>query len=150
MQEVYHGAWHGTELRLASDAFGAHFHLTLAVDKNALIGFAAWCPTYDLHHCLPGIEVIDMYVRPAQRGRGVAACLLARVAADATQLGATFMTGGGLDTGSARRLYARATVTYGGQSYLGGRAFRAFAQLAGAPPRQVSAQLPPPEWNLEV
>jgi len=30
------------------------------------------------------------------------------------------------------------------------REIRAFAQLAGAPPRQVIAHLPPPEWNLEA
>jgi GNAT superfamily N-acetyltransferase len=149
MQETYHGPWHGTQLGLADDGFGARFDLTVAVGEDALIGFAAWRTTYDLHHCLPGIEVIDMYVRPPQRGRGVAACLLARVAAQATQLGATFMTGGGVETGSARRLYARATMAAGGQPYLSGRAFRALAELAGAPPRQLSGQLPPREWNLE-
>jgi GNAT superfamily N-acetyltransferase len=148
MQETYHGPWRGTRLRLAGDGFGARFHLTVAAGDSALIGFAAWRTTYDLHHCLPGIEVIDLYVRPPRRGRGVAACLLARVAAEAAQLGATYMTGGGVDTGSARRLYARATMAHGGQPYLSGRAFRAFARLAGAAPRQLSSHMPQREWNL--
>jgi GNAT superfamily N-acetyltransferase len=149
MQETYHGDWHGTAHCLARDGFGARFNLSVASGEETLIGFAAWRSTYDLHHCLPGIEVIDMYVRPAERGRGVAACLLARVAAQAAQVGATFMTGGAVETGSARRLYGRSTMTHGGQPYLSGRAFRAFAELAGAVPRRLSEQLPPPEWNLD-
>jgi GNAT superfamily N-acetyltransferase len=147
MQETYHGLWHGTVERLRSDAFGSHFSLTLAAAPSALVGFAAWRSTYDLHHCLPGVEVVDMFVRRPDRGRGIAACLLASVAAQSRHAGATFMTGGAVGTGAAAQLYARATVCHGDQSYLSGRAFREFAALAGASARDLVGRLPPLEWN---
>ena len=149
MEETYHGKWHGTEETLRRDGFGLRFDVTVAVDSDAMIGFAAWRPTYDLHYCVAGLEVIDMFVLPPYRGRGIAPCLLARVAADGAGKGATYMTGGAVETGSARRLYRRSTVTHGGQPYLSGKAFRALAELEGASPRQFVAQLPPEEWNFQ-
>lgn len=149
MLETYHSIWHGTAERLKRDALGLHCQITVATHDGMCIGFAAWRLTYDLHHCLSGLEVIDMFVRPAFRGRGVGACLLAQVAAEGAKLGATFMTGGAVDAGSGRRLYDRGTMSHGGQTYLSGRAFRAFAAQAGASPRELLERLPPPEWNLQ-
>jgi GNAT superfamily N-acetyltransferase len=150
MRETYHGPWAGTQDRLERDGFGAHFRVTVAVWEGVVVGFAAWRSTYDLHHCMPGLEVIDMYVQPSVRGRGIAACLLARLAADGAKLGARFMTGGAVESGSAARLYGRTTVSHGGQSYLSGRAFRVFAELAGVSPRQLARHLPLREWNLQA
>lgn len=149
VRETYHGAWHGTADRLARDGLGAHFSLMLAA-AGALIGVAAWRRTYDLHYCLPGCEVIDMFVLPAYRGRGIGPCLLASTAAHAAEAGATFMTGGAVDTGAAGKLYRRATISHGGQPYLSGRAFRAFAGLAGATPRELLGRMPPQEWNRQA
>ncbi|MGQ0642957.1 MAG: GNAT family N-acetyltransferase [Gemmatimonadaceae bacterium] len=149
MLETYHSIWHGTAERLKRDGLGLHCNMTVATRDGTCIGFAAWRLTYDLHHCVSGLEVIDMFVRPAFRGRGVGACLLAQVAAYGVNLGATFMTGGAVDTGSARRLSGRATMRHGGQTYLSGRAFRALAAQAGASPRELLERLPPPEWNLQ-
>ncbi len=148
MHETYSSTWHGSASKLNRDGFGAHFNMTVADVAQEIVGFVAWRSTYDLHHCMPGMEVIDMFVGPGDRGRGIAACLLACVAAQGAGAGATFMTGGAVDRGSARRLYGRSTMSYGGQAYLSGRAFRAFAELAGASPRQLIKSLPPREWNL--
>lgn len=149
MRETYGATWHGTEDKLAHDGFGAHFRMTIAEHEGRIVGFAAWRPTYDLHHCVPGIEVIDMFVEPRQRCRGVGPGLLAEVAASAHSSGARYMTGAAVETGSAARLYRRITVAHGAQSYLSGRAFRAVAGLAGATPREMARRLPPVEWNRE-
>ena len=149
MRETYRTAWQGTEDRIARDGFGAHFRVTVAEREGRLVGFAAWRATYDLHHCAPGIEVIDMFVEPGHRCRGIGPGLIAEVAAQALSSGARYMTGAAVDTGSAARLYRRVTITHGAQSYLSGRAFRAVAALAGAPPRDVVRGLPPAEWNRE-
>lgn len=69
MQETFKAPWHGSAESLKRDAFGEHVKLALATQNGAAVGFAAWRPTYDLHHCVPGIEVIDLYVEPAHRGR---------------------------------------------------------------------------------
>lgn len=149
MQETYQDRWHGNEEALKRDGLGVHFNLTLAITGNVLSGFVAWRATYDLHHCLAGLDVIDMFVRPAERGRGIGACLLARVAGEGAGRGATFMTGGAVESGSAGRLYRRVTMTHGGQTYLSGRAFRAFSELAGASPRELLRGLPKQEWNYQ-
>jgi hypothetical protein len=36
-----------------------------------LVGFAAWLPSYDLHHCAVGAVCLDMYFAPAYRYRGL-------------------------------------------------------------------------------
>ena len=149
MRETYRGAWAGTQAALERDGLGEHFRLVVAEADGTLVGFVAWRSTYDLHHCLPGLEVIDMFVEPRHRGRGVAVRMLALTAADGAGAGATFMTGGAVDTPAVRRLYGRAAANHGGQYYLSGRAFRAFAQAAGAPLRELVRRVPPREWNAE-
>ena len=149
MEETYQDRWYGKEEDLTRDGLGVHFNLTLAVTGKALSGFVAWRATYDLHHCLAGLDVIDMFVRPTDRGRGIGACLLAQVAGEGRGRGATFMTGGAVERGSAGRLYRRVTMTHAGQSYLSGRAFRTLSALAGASPRDLLKGLPKQEWNYQ-
>lgn len=60
---------------------------------DQLAGFAAWVPHYDLHHCARGSLVIDLYVKPASRGRGLAAALISAIATIAVDQGHTFLRG---------------------------------------------------------
>jgi len=150
MRETYANPWHGTRERLERDALGAHLNMALAVSGDRAVGFAAWGATYDLHHCFPGIEVVDMFVLPSHRGRGIAVGLLATAAAHGRRAGATFMAGGAVPTGSGNKLYARAAIQHGDKFHLSGRAFRTLAEADPASPRSVLRSLPSKEWNFEA
>ena len=81
MQESFQRAWGGTAQRLEQHGFGHEFEMIVAeaCDQEA-VAFAAWVSSYDLHHCMKGGEVIDLYVCPSHRGQGVAMLLIARIA----------------------------------------------------------------------
>jgi GNAT superfamily N-acetyltransferase len=150
MRETFSVPWHGTREALERDGFGARFDVVVAAQDGRLVAFAALRPQYDLHHCMPGVEVMDMYVEPALRGRGVAVRMLARVAADAAREGARFLVGQAVEDPAMHRLYRRFTRCFPGQHcYLGGRAFRALADAADRPIRALVSALPRPEWNYE-
>jgi GNAT superfamily N-acetyltransferase len=150
MREAFSVPWHGARESLERDGFGARFEVVVADRGGRLVGFAARRPQYDLHHCMPGVEVIDMYVEPGLRGRGVAVRMLARVAADAAREGARFLVGQAVEDPAMHRLYRRFTRCFPGQHcYLGGRAFRTLADAADAPIRALARALPRPEWNYE-
>ena len=81
MQETSQGLWGGTTQKLAQDGFGAEFQMVVAKAENQqLVAFAAWISSYDLHHCIKGGEIIDMFVEPAHRGRGVVIQLIMAIA----------------------------------------------------------------------
>jgi GNAT superfamily N-acetyltransferase len=118
--------------------------------EGDLVGFAAWEPSYDVHHCVWGGHVIDMYVRPPVRGRGVAVALLATVAAHVRERGGSYVRGQSVPDPRVQRLYERLAVSFPGAScYVGGRAFRALAELRGAAPRTIARGLPERAWNYE-
>jgi GNAT superfamily N-acetyltransferase len=52
------------------------FRMTVIRSKRKLVGFAAWQPCYDLHHCVHGAQFIDLYVDPAYRCRGLGMALI--------------------------------------------------------------------------
>src|SRR5271167_2070842 len=54
---------------------------------------AGWCMTYDAHHGVQGGEIADMFVAPPQRALGVAAQVIAAVAAAVRQRGGVFLRG---------------------------------------------------------
>ncbi|PSN75824.1 hypothetical protein C8B47_30550 [filamentous cyanobacterium CCP4] len=71
MQETFQRPWGGTPERLAQDGFGTEFELIVAVPEDqAPVAFAAWASHYDIHHCIKGGAVIDLFVEPAHRSRG--------------------------------------------------------------------------------
>jgi GNAT superfamily N-acetyltransferase len=150
MRETYDVPFKAAPEALAGAAFGGPLTLHLVEAGGAPIGFAAWQWTFDLHHCVRGVEIIDLYVRRAHRGRAVAVALLAEVAAAARSDGATFMKGGAVAGGTGGALYRRFTVGFAStEHYLSGRAFRAFAEAAGAAPRGVGRGRPPRGWSKE-
>lgn len=150
MRELFDQAWSGTAEALARDGFGLHFDLVVVTYVDAPLGFAAWRSTYDLHHCVRGAEIMDLYVRRALRGRGVALQLVAAVAATVRVRGGAFIKGQAVGPATTRRLYERVAVAFeGSDCIVGGRAFRTLAEHAGKPARAIIRGLPLKSWNFE-
>ncbi len=152
MREAYSRDWSGSEVSLTADSFLTTVHTALAAaEDGTLAGFVAWTDAYDLHHCVSGGEVLDMFVTPAARGHGVAVQLLLTAARAVREGGGSFLKGSALEPPSVRALYARAAVCWDERSCIvGGKAFRHLAGLAGCRPREVVRSVPPVEWNYEA
>jgi GNAT superfamily N-acetyltransferase len=151
MQETFQRPWGGTSQKLAQDGFGAKFELVVAeTEPLTPIAFAAWASHYDLHHCMKGGTVIDLFVESAHRGRGVAAQLVIAIAIQVQQQGGEYITGGAVDNPSAQRFYQRCAHSFPAvECYVSGRAFRRLADLSGQPLRSVLKNLPAVSWNYE-
>lgn len=151
MRETYDGAWAGNANLLKQDAFGDPLQIFVAeTARQEVIGFIAWIPTYDLHYCLKGGDVIDFYVFPSHRGRGAGLLLVVKAAAEIQKQGGTFVKGGAVDSPVVRRSYSRiAMCMQEGESYVSGRAFRHLAGLSGKSVREIIKTLPDVAWNYE-
>jgi len=114
---------------------GRQFELTLAADGR-IVGFAAWRETYDLHHAAAGGEVIDFFVAPAHRGRGVAVQLVAGVAAAVRARDGAFLYSLVLPDDPARlKLARRWGVGFPGEHvYLAQEVFARMADWGGRAP----------------
>ncbi len=148
MIEVFAKPWSGTRIQLIADLTAQRLQLAIAEREGVPIGFIAWTTAYDLHHCVHGGELNDLYVVPTARGRGVAPALIAFACQALASEGGVFIKGTAVPT--AVKTYAR--VAWGWDCHeliLGGRAFRTIAQLAGAAPRDIVRGLPDPAWNHE-
>jgi GNAT superfamily N-acetyltransferase len=151
MRETFKVSWRGSAEALRRDGFGREFETHVAVTGDGrVIGFAAWTKSYDLHHCLAGGYILDLYITPASRGRGVAHALVCMVAAEIRQRGGTYVKGQGVDSRAVQRLYARFAMCFPGADYVvGGRAFRRLAELEGCSARVAVRSLPKKSWNYE-
>ena len=152
MNETYHHKSIVTAEVIRRDGFGMAFRLVVAqASNNILLGFAAWEASYDLHHGIRGGNVMDMYVLPHYRGRGIAPAMLATVAHEIQSDGGIYLKGMAIEGGvEPRRLYERVAMGFPGiDCIIGGRAFREFAKLAGADVRPIVRHLPPKSWNYE-
>lgn len=151
MQEAYGVEWSGSAEALHAAALGQKCTVLLAstADRGG-VGFIAWTPSYDLHHCVSGVDVLDLYVVPAMRSRGVALVLACAMAAEELGRGAIYMKGTALEGGAGRRLYGRFAVCDASGCIVGGRAFRRLAELAGRPVREIARSLPERAWNYEA
>jgi GNAT superfamily N-acetyltransferase len=151
MREAYADRWHGSPEALYRDALGQQCSICVAVATDgARVGFLAWVPSYDLLHCLPGAEVLDLYVAPRWRGRGLALLLGCAAAERIERGGGRYLKGSTVRTGSGRRLYARIGICDEAGCIVSGRAFRQLARLAGRPIREVLRALPEPPLNYEA
>jgi GNAT superfamily N-acetyltransferase len=150
MRETFRCPWGGDATRLGRD-LGARVDALLASPGDGPpIGFAAWVPSYDVHHCVPGATLLDMFVAREHRARGVAAELVARVAAEVRAGGGVYIAGMDVGGERARRLYDRVAVAFPGRDCIvGGRAFRELADLAGRSAREIARNLPPAAHNHE-
>jgi GNAT superfamily N-acetyltransferase len=151
LRETYGAEWHGSADALRADAFGQACRMCVAESADGLIGFIAWTSFYDLHHCVRGAEALDLYVRPAERARGIAPALIFAAAQAVRDAGGRFLRGAVGGHGAAQRLYARVAICDPGMSCIvSGRAFRCLADLAGQPLRTVARSLPEPAWSYEA
>ena len=148
MAEIFNCPWDGSLEALVRDGLGHEFQTVVAERTDCLVGFACWRRVYDLHHCAVGGEVMDMYVRPESRRSGTALSLVSMVAAQVQLAGGRFVKGSADAT--LEPVYARVAVVFtGAECYLGGRAFRVFADAAGSPPRELIRNLPSSALNHE-
>ena len=152
MQESFQRTWEGTAQRLEQHGFGHEFEMLVAeAPDQEVVAFAAWGSSYDLHHCMKGGEVIDLYVCPSHRGQGVAMLLIARIANEIQEHGGTYLRGQALDNPVAQRLYQRCAKCFpGAECYVSGRAFRQLAELSGKSVREIVRHMPETAWNYEA
>jgi GNAT superfamily N-acetyltransferase len=150
MLETYHEEWRGSVTGLLQDGFGARFRTIVAARANQAVGFLAWEKSYDLHHCLGGGHVLDLYVAQRHRARGIAVQLIARAAGVVHSEGGAFIKGGAVDSGTGSRLYGRFAPAFGNDYILGGKAFRHLAAQANLPARNLVRSMPRREWNFEA
>lgn len=149
LRESYAQPWHGSEEALAG-AMGDGVSILVAEDpRQSLVGFLAWTSSYDLHHCVAGGELLDLYVAPAARGRGVALLLGCAAAARVREAGGAYLKGGTVQGGAGSRLYRRVAVCDAAGCIVSGRGFRRLAELAGRPVREMAKRLPEPSWSHE-
>lgn len=119
---------------------GRYFELAVAADSSSLVGFAAWRESYDLHHAIPGGEVMDFFVAPSHRGRGVAVQLAAGVAAAVKARGGAFLYSLVLPGDPARlKLALRWGVGFVGEhTYLAQEVFDRMADWGGCAPARAA------------
>jgi GNAT superfamily N-acetyltransferase len=149
MLETYHDEWRGNVNGLLQDGFGARFRALIATLADQAVGFAAWERSYDLHHCLSGGHILDLYVAHRHRARGIAVQLIARAAGVIHSEGGAFIKGGAVEGGTGSRLYGRFAPAFGNDYILGGKAFRHLAAQSSLPVRKLARSLPKREWNFE-
>jgi len=152
MRETYDGEWRGNAERLERDLFvGREFEMLVAENgTKEIVGFIALNYTYDLHHCLKGSTVIDFYVLPESRGRGIGLLLAVESAAEIQKRGGDFLHGGAVENETVRRFYNRIAMSFpNGECYVSGRAFRHLAGLSGRGVRDIIKNLPAVDWNYQ-
>lgn len=151
MQETYQGAWGGNARLLEQHLTAKDIEILLAeTSSREVIGFLAWSSTYDLHWCMKGGVIVDLYVRPAYRSRGAAVLLATELAAEIQKRGGTHLKGGAVESPAVHRLYRRIAMRLGeNECYVSGRAFRHLASLSGKNLREIVKNLPETAWNSE-
>jgi len=149
MLETYHEEWRGSVNGLLQDGFGACFRALIAALADQAVGFLAWERSYDLHHCLGGGHILELYVAHRHRARGIAVQLIARAAGLIHSEGGAFIKGGAVDSGTGSRLYGRFAPAFGNDYILGGKAFRHLAAQSNLPVRMLVRSMPKREWNFE-
>lgn len=149
MEETFQRRWSGSREALGRDVLGKEASAIVALDDAELIGFAIWRRTYDVHHCLPGGELLDLYVQKGVRGTPIAPQLLLATIAAVFEAGGKFLRGKGVSA-QGDKLYERFAVTFPGTEFIcGGRAFRELAALKGSPVREALRAVPPKSANFE-
>ncbi len=122
-------------------------HLLVATRGDRVIGMGQWTLIYDMFWGMFGAHAEWLYVRREFRGRGVAAAIIARICAQAHDAGGEVLRAGA-DDAEVAALYERVAMGWPArQCYLSAEAFRAFADLAGLPPRTIVRRIPAVELN---
>jgi GNAT superfamily N-acetyltransferase len=104
---------------------------------------AVWWMTYDAHHGVQGGEIADMFVAPAHRALGIAAQVIAAVAAAVRERGGVFLRGPATAE-NAQRLARRGYLSEAFplvNVYWGPGLFDTLADNAGADARTLARRL---------
>lgn len=121
-------------------------NLVVAAREGHAIGMGQWTRIYDMFWSRYGGHVDWLYVRPNHRGSGVVVAIIAQICADVREKGGEFLHGSGDE--DAERLYERVAIGRSTEEcHLSAEAFQAFADLAGANPRDIVRRLPGSELN---
>jgi GNAT superfamily N-acetyltransferase len=148
-QNLNMNAWPCSLEAFKRDYTSGCFRMTVVYTDDRLVGFAAWIPSYDLHHCVHGVVFLDFYVDPAHRCRGLAAALVCDIAAEAVRYGWAYLRGSAISD-RASRLYDRVGICFGTNEYnVSGKALRQLASLSGKSAREILQQLPTKEMNYQ-
>ena len=123
-------------------------HLLVAERKGEIVGMAQWRLIHDMFWGMFGADAEWLYVKPACRGSGIVAALIARICAEASAAGARFLHGGGGEGPS--KLYERVAIGMASRDcFLSAKAFQVFAGLDGLPAREIVRRLPSRELGLQ-
>ena len=150
MRETYKSQWPGSTAGLEKALSSRHIRIHVATRFDEIVGFVAWTWAFDLHWCMVGGTILDLYVHPRSRAKTLGVRLLAAAASAVRAEGGTFLKGGAVDNPAAKRLYNRCAVCQPDvDCTLSGRAFRQFADLEAAPARRLIQAMPHRSWNFE-
>jgi GNAT superfamily N-acetyltransferase len=120
--------------------------VVLAERRGEPIGFGGWRKVFDMFWATYGGEADGLYVKPRQRGLGIAPAIIAAMCADIRSEGGCFLRA--TYTHKVGRLYERVAVgTAQRECYLSATAFHVVADLAGSPPRRLLRGLPDKRMN---
>lgn len=150
MVETFRKKWSGSVEGLRRDVLpGKEANAIIAIDEGEPVGFSIFRRTYDVHHCLAGGELLDMYVKPEIRGGVFAPLLIHETVSRVAKDGGHFLRGQGVSV-QGDKFYDRLAVTFPGTEFiLGGRAFRELAGLHGRPLREIIRLMPNRDANFE-
>jgi len=113
----------------------------LAERRGEPVGFGGWHEVFDPFWAMYGGEADGLYVKPRQRGLGIAPAIIAAICADIRSEGGRFLRGTYADT--VGRLYERVAVgNVQRECHLSATAFHIVADLAGSPPLRLLRGLP--------
>ncbi|MEJ7576875.1 MAG: GNAT family N-acetyltransferase [Pyrinomonadaceae bacterium] len=151
MWETYQGAWGGSAELLERHLTENVVEILLAETPfGEAVAFLAWSSSYDLHWCMKGGVIIDLFVSPQHRSRGVAVLLATDLAKQIQDCGGTHLKGGAVESPIVHRLYQRIAMRLSdNEYYVSGRAFRHLANLSGEGVREIVKNLPETAWNYE-
>jgi GNAT superfamily N-acetyltransferase len=98
-----------TPEHLGEDAFGPRPIVSVLVGEvdGKAAGYALYHPGYDSDVAAPSLIVVDLYVEPDARGRGLGRALMAGLAEEALRIGARSMTGAVLDANAKALAFYR-------------------------------------------
>jgi GNAT superfamily N-acetyltransferase len=124
-------------------------YILIAENRGTPVGFGAWRRIFDMFWAMCGGEMDGLYVSPSQRGRGIAASIIAAVCADIRREGGTFLRA--TYTENVGRLYERVAIGLTQREcHLSASAFQAVADLEGCGPREIIRCLPSKALNYET
>jgi GNAT superfamily N-acetyltransferase len=113
----------------------------MAERRGEPVGFGGWHKVFDLFWAMYGGEADGLYVKPRQRGLGIAPTIIAAICADIRSEGGRFLRG--TYTDKVGRLYERVAVgSLQRECHVSAMAFHSVADLAGRLPRRLLRGLP--------